>query len=84
MPAHDPLVDLPDSLIDLQRAADDEGKKLEHLDGDDREKQRTVWFERAAEAQAAVTAYAAEHDLNRFDVEKVLRQVPRHPPQTEE
>ncbi|WP_338704294.1 hypothetical protein V2W30_40985 (plasmid) [Streptomyces sp. Q6] len=77
-------MDLPDSLIELQRAADDEGKKLEHLDGEDREKQREVWFEAAARAQAAVTAHAQEHDLNQFDAEKALRQVTRHPPQAQE
>lgn len=76
-------MDLPDNLIELQRAADDEGKKLEHLDDGEREKQRTIWFEKAAEAQAAVTAYAAEHNLNRFDVEKQLRQITRHPPRQE-
>ncbi len=38
----------------------------------------------ATKAQAAVTAYAAEHDLNRFEVENQLRQVTRHPPKPEE
>ncbi|MHC5259888.1 hypothetical protein ACYSUO_18580 [Streptomyces sp. UC4497] len=77
-------IELPDDLIKLQRAADDEGKKLEHLDDDDREKQREVWFEAAAKAQAAVTVYAQEAGLNRFDVEKQLRQITRHPPKAEE
>ncbi|MCQ4212585.1 hypothetical protein [Streptomyces longispororuber] len=72
-------IELPDDLIELQRSADDEGRKMEHLDDGEREKQREVWFEAAATAQAAVTAYAEEHDLNRFDVEKQLRQVTRHP-----
>lgn len=52
---------------------------MEHLDADEREKQREVWFEAAARAQAAVTAWAFENDLNRYDVEKQLRQVARHP-----
>lgn len=77
-------MDLPDNLIELQRAADEEGRKLEHLDDTEREQQRSVWFEKAAEVQAAVTAYAAEHDLKRPDVEKKLRQVTRHPPAPEE
>ncbi|MFJ9037446.1 hypothetical protein ACIRF8_12765 [Streptomyces sp. NPDC102406] len=72
-------MDLPDGLIELQRVADGEGKKLAHLDDGEREKQRTVWFEAAAAAQAAVTAYAQENKLNRFDVEKQLRQITRHP-----
>ncbi|MGD6742997.1 hypothetical protein ACOKM3_14265 [Streptomyces sp. BH106] len=77
-------IELPDDLIKLQRAADDEGKKLEHLDDGEREKQREVWFEAAARAQAAVTAYAEGQGLSRFDVEKQLRQVTRHPQSSQE
>ncbi|MFZ3569444.1 hypothetical protein ACNYS0_21060 [Streptomyces sp. BH034] len=77
-------IELPDDLINLQRAADDEGRKLAHLDGDDLAKQREVWFDAAAKAQAAVTAYARDAALNRFDVEKQLRQATRHPSQSEE
>ncbi|MFI6875683.1 hypothetical protein ACIBL6_19820 [Streptomyces sp. NPDC050400] len=72
-------IELPDDLIELQRVADDEGRKMEHLDVSDREKQREVWFEAAAKAQAAVAAFADAQGLNRFDVEKQLRQVTRHP-----
>lgn len=72
-------IELPDELIALQQTADDEGRKIEHLDDGEREKQRTLWFEAAAKAQAAVTAYAQENQLNRFDVEKQLRQDTRHP-----
>ncbi|MFZ3555076.1 MULTISPECIES: hypothetical protein [unclassified Streptomyces] len=77
-------IELPDDLIRLQRAADDEGKKLEHLDADEREKQREVWFEAAATAQAAATEFAQENDLNRHDVEKQLRQVTRQPQSPQE
>ncbi|MFJ8828260.1 hypothetical protein ACIREE_41905 [Streptomyces sp. NPDC102467] len=73
-------MDLPDRLIELQRAADDEGRKLEHLDDDERRTQREVWFEAAAVVTAAVTEYARENELNRFAVEKALRQTVRHPP----
>ncbi|MFJ8931578.1 hypothetical protein ACIRLA_33845 [Streptomyces sp. NPDC102364] len=72
-------IELTDDLIKLQREADDEGKKLEHLDNDEREKQREVWFEAAAKAQAAVTKFVQDNDFNRYGVEKQLRQVPRHP-----
>ncbi|MFI6881125.1 hypothetical protein ACIBL6_47545 [Streptomyces sp. NPDC050400] len=77
-------IELPDDLIELQRAADEEGRKLEHLDNGEREKQRKVWFDAAAKAQAAVTAYAEEQGLNRYDVEKQLRQDVRHPPAPQE
>ncbi|GAA1888572.1 hypothetical protein GCM10009837_08060 [Streptomyces durmitorensis] len=72
-------IELPDDLIALQQTADEEGRKLEHLDDGEREKQREAWFEAAAKAQAAVTAWARENELNRFDVEKALRQATRHP-----
>ena len=77
-------IELPDDLIELQRAADGEGKKLEHLDDSEREEQRLVWFEATAKVDAAVAKYAHEHELNRHDVEKQLRQTARRPPQTEE
>lgn len=72
-------IELPDDLIALQQLADDEGRKIEHLDDDERTAQREVWFEAAAKAQAAVTAFAQDAGLNRFDVEKQLRQDTRHP-----
>ncbi|MGY0023731.1 hypothetical protein ACVHNB_32775 [Streptomyces sp. YJ-C3] len=77
-------MDLPDRLIELQRAADDEGRKIEHLDDEQRSKQREVWFEAAAKVDAAVTEYARENELNRYAVEKELRQTVRHPPKPEE
>ncbi|WP_327675248.1 MULTISPECIES: hypothetical protein [unclassified Streptomyces] len=77
-------MELPDDLIKLQRAADDEGKKLEHLDGDVVTAQRELWFDKVAEAQAAVAAYAKDNGLKGFDAEKRLRQVTRHLPKPEE
>ncbi|WP_327653697.1 hypothetical protein [Streptomyces sp. NBC_00483] len=72
------------AAVSRLHSADDEGRKLEHLDDDEREKQREVWFEAAARAQDAVSMYAFKSDLNRFDVEKQLRQVTRNPPKQEE
>ncbi|WP_394425472.1 hypothetical protein [Streptomyces sp. SGAir0957] len=43
-------MDLPESLIELQRTADDEGRKIEHLDNGEREQQRSIWFDAAARA----------------------------------
>ncbi|WP_353942352.1 hypothetical protein ABII15_12340 [Streptomyces sp. HUAS MG91] len=77
-------MDLPDSLTDLQRAADEEGRKIEHLDDGERERQRSVWFDAAARVQEAVTRYAEENGLDPHDVEKRLRQAARHLPQSEE
>ncbi|MET9494426.1 hypothetical protein [Streptomyces sp. NPDC006552] len=74
-------MDLPEDLIELQRAADHEGRKVGRLDDDERTKQRDVWFEAAARTEAAVTAYAQDAGLNRFDVQKQLRQCTRRPRQ---
>ncbi|MFJ9038543.1 hypothetical protein ACIRF8_18365 [Streptomyces sp. NPDC102406] len=77
-------MDLPDDLIALQRSADVEGKKLERLDDGERETQRLVWFDAAAEVKAAVAEYAREHELNRHEVAQNLRQTVRHPPRPRE
>ncbi|MGW2267053.1 hypothetical protein [Streptomyces koyangensis] len=73
-------MDIPDTLIDLQRAADGEWTRLAELtDNDEREAQRLVWFEAGARAQAAVTEWAAAHNENRYKVEKAVRKAVRHP-----
>ncbi|MEV4909386.1 hypothetical protein AB0N46_32680 [Streptomyces albidoflavus] len=73
-------MDIPDTLIDLQRAADAEWARLAELtDHDEREQQRLVWFEAGARAQAAITEWAAAHNENRYKVEKAAREAVRHP-----
>ncbi|SCD28147.1 hypothetical protein GA0115257_121912 [Streptomyces sp. LcepLS] len=75
-----PPVELPEDLITLQQAADEEGRRIEHLDGEEQNAQRRVWFNAAAEVHMAVTDWAREQGLNRYDVEKELRQRVRHVP----
>ncbi|RZB13474.1 hypothetical protein StrepF001_43965 [Streptomyces sp. F001] len=71
---------LPDELVALQQAADDAHLQLQRLDDrGERDRQRRVWFEAAGAVQAAVTRYAGAKGLNRYEVEKRLRQVVRHP-----
>jgi hypothetical protein len=71
---------LPSELINLQQAADDAQLRLRLLDDtEERDRQRRVWFEAAAAAQAAVTQYARTRRFNRYEVEKLLRQAVRHP-----
>ena len=73
-------MDIPDTLIDLQRAADAEWARLAELtDHDEREAPRLVWFEAGARAQAALTAWAREPEKNRYKVEKAVREAVRHP-----
>ncbi|MFJ7782160.1 hypothetical protein ACIQY8_05530 [Streptomyces albidoflavus] len=73
-------MDLPDDLIDLQRAADAEWARLAELtDNDEREQQRRAWYDAGARAQAAITEWAREHEKNRYEVEKAVREAARHP-----
>jgi broad specificity phosphatase PhoE len=54
-------VDIPDTLIDLQRAADAEWARLAELtDNDERGQQGRAWYDAGARAQAAVTEWARE------------------------
>ncbi|MDW6066407.1 hypothetical protein SAZ11_62465 [Streptomyces sp. FXJ1.4098] len=74
---------LPAELVALQRAADSERSRLESLDdNEERRRQRLEWYEAAAEVQEAVTQYAHDNHLNRFDVGQRLRQIVRTPPTT--
>jgi hypothetical protein len=71
---------LPAELVELQQAADDASAQLEQLtDHQERDRQRRVWRAAAVAVQAAVTQYARSKGLNRYEVEKQLRQVVRHP-----
>ncbi|MFD5026977.1 hypothetical protein [Streptomyces sp. NPDC058373] len=74
-------MEIPDDLIALQRAADDEGRRLSELtDNDEREAQRRAWYDAGARVQAAVTEWAKANGKNRFDVEKQVRATVRQPP----
>ncbi|MET9760990.1 hypothetical protein ABZ016_18285 [Streptomyces sp. NPDC006372] len=71
---------LPTELVELQQTADDASAQLEQLtDHQERDRQRRVWRAAAVTVQAAVTQYARSKGLNRYEVEKQLRQVVRHP-----
>ncbi|MEU1668576.1 hypothetical protein ABZ547_34345 [Streptomyces sparsogenes] len=69
---------LPTELVALQRAADAEWSRLGLLeDNEGRRQQRLRWYEAAAQTQEAVTQYAHDNHLNRFNVEQRLRQIVR-------
>lgn len=71
-------MDLPDDLLRLQRAADEEHARLAALEGGEADAQRRVWFSAAAQVQAAVTVWAREQDANQYEVEAALRKATRH------
>jgi hypothetical protein len=75
----DSTMGLPRELITLQQAADEAHHQLEQLqDHHERDLQRQAWRDAAEAAQAAVTQYARTKRLNRYEVEKRLRQIVRH------
>ncbi|MER6736558.1 hypothetical protein [Streptomyces puniciscabiei] len=70
---------LPEELVALQQAADEAHAQLQQLDDhEERSHQRDTWREASAAVQAAVTRYARAKRLNRYEVEKLLRQTVRH------
>ncbi|MHC3427152.1 hypothetical protein [Streptomyces sp. DT18] len=71
-------MNLPDDLLKLQRAADEEHARFADLEGEAADAQRRVWFSAAAQVQAAVTVWAREQDANRYEVEAALRRATRH------
>ncbi|MEU1945665.1 hypothetical protein ABZ554_25360 [Streptomyces sp. NPDC020125] len=72
-------MDIPDRLIELQQAADNERDKLTGLDGQERADQWQRRFEAAAPSQAAVTEHAQKTDTPRGQIEAAVKKAVRHP-----
>ncbi|WP_086859651.1 hypothetical protein [Streptomyces milbemycinicus] len=72
-------MDIPDRLLDLQKAADAERAKLAGLDGDEHAAQWKRWYDAAVEIQTAVTEHAQETGTPRYQVEAAVKKVVRHP-----
>ncbi|WP_318202940.1 hypothetical protein [Streptomyces sp. SCL15-4] len=53
-------MDLPDDLIALERAAEEQRAKMAGLDGEEYEGQRRAWRTAAEAVQAAITVHAEE------------------------
>ncbi|MCG0066284.1 hypothetical protein L0F81_23835 [Streptomyces tricolor] len=71
-------MDLPDDLIALERAAEEQRAKLVGLDGEEYEAQRRAWREAAAAVQAAITDHATASGQSRYDVEMAVKRAVRH------
>ena len=74
-------MDIPDDLIKLEHAAEQEREKLASLDGEEYQAQWRRWREAGDRFQAAVTEYAArdEVDASRYQVEMAVKKAVRHP-----
>ncbi|MGW0131916.1 hypothetical protein [Streptomyces sp. NPDC003299] len=71
-------MEIPDDLIALEHAAEEQRAKMAGLDGEEYELQRRAWREAAAAAQAAITDHAAAASLSRYDVEMAVKKAVRH------
>ncbi|MHA7956310.1 hypothetical protein ACX9I7_00940 [Streptomyces sp. L500] len=72
-------LDIPESLINLQRASVEEREKLSGLTGEDWDAQWKAWREAAERAAEAITEHAKESELNRYEVEKIVKRKALHP-----
>ncbi|WP_392967232.1 hypothetical protein [Streptomyces sp. LN245] len=70
-------MDLPDDLINLERAAEEARARMAGLTSDERDAQRTAWRDAAAKVQAAITAHAEAAGLNRYEVGQAVKRAAR-------
>ncbi|MEU3507645.1 hypothetical protein ABZ733_06915 [Streptomyces longwoodensis] len=71
-------MDIPDDLIALERAAEEQRARLAGLEGEEYDAQRRAWREAATTAQAAITDHAAAVGAPRYDVEMAVKRAVRH------
>jgi hypothetical protein len=71
-------VDIPDDLINLERAAEEQRAQLAGLAGAEYEEQRRAWRTASEKVQAAITAHAEAAGENRFEVEAAVKRAVRH------
>ncbi|MBL1082425.1 hypothetical protein JK359_10590 [Streptomyces actinomycinicus] len=67
------MADIPDGLIELERAAEEARARLAGLTGDQYDAQERRWCEAAGALRAAVTEYAEATGSSRQDVERAVR-----------
>lgn len=74
------VADIPDSLIKLERSAEQARAELAGLDGDEYDAQWKAWRAASESFQAAVTEYAARDDvaMSRYDLEQAVKKAVRH------
>ncbi|MFI2761370.1 hypothetical protein ACH5A3_21250 [Streptomyces echinatus] len=71
-------MDIPDDLIALERAAEEQRAKLAGLGGEEREAQLRAWREAAQAVQAAIADHAASSGQPRYELEMAVKKAVRH------
>ncbi|MFD0396214.1 hypothetical protein ACFQ3Z_44975 [Streptomyces nogalater] len=70
--------EIPDELITLERAAEQERARL-GLTGDDYNAQLRRWREASAAFHTAVTEHASTAQISRYELEQAVKKAVRHP-----
>jgi uncharacterized protein YukE len=71
-------VNIPDDLINLERAAEEARAQLAGLTGPEYEEQWRAWRRASEAVQAAITEHATAVRENRVDVEMAVKKAVRH------
>ena len=77
-PAYTPRVDIPDDLINLERAAEEQRAQLAGLAGPEYDEQWRAWLTASEKVQAAIAAHAEASGENRFELEAAVKKAVRH------
>ncbi|MDT0476223.1 hypothetical protein RM863_29270 [Streptomyces sp. DSM 41014] len=72
-------MEIPDTLITLEHAAEEARAALAGLEGEVRQAQWLAWRAAAEQVQAAITAHAAAAAESRYEVERAVKLAVRHP-----
>ncbi|MDQ8707554.1 hypothetical protein RCO28_34550 [Streptomyces sp. LHD-70] len=70
-------MEIPDELIELERAAEAAREALTGLDGDEHAAQWQRWYEAAVAVQHSISEHAAGTD--RYELEMAVKKAVRHP-----
>lgn len=71
-------MDIPDTLIALERTAEAARAKLAGLSGDEYEAQLHRWRCASETVQAAITEHAVAAGVNRYELEQAVKAAVRH------
>jgi uncharacterized protein YukE len=71
-------VNIPDDLINLERAAEEARAQLAGLAGAEYEEQWRAWRTASEKVQAAITEHATTAGENRYEVEQAVKAAVRH------
>ncbi|MFJ9821143.1 hypothetical protein ACIRU3_38995 [Streptomyces sp. NPDC101151] len=72
------MTDIPESLVELERAAEQERIRLAGLSGEDYSAQWRRWRGAAEALQNAITTHAGDAGTNRYELEQSVKKAVRH------